>query len=92
LNGCIEVGYKTEVKIAIGKKKPTPKPTIVDNGYPTSIPVVNEIPAKRSNSILARLSAKKRATDAKAKSISQRRQRQQKNKPKSKSFFARFIN
>ena len=38
LSGCIEVGYKTEVKVSLLKKTDTsaPRPRILDNGYPNS--------------------------------------------------------
>jgi len=98
-SGCIEIGYKTEVKVSIGKKKPTSTPVVVDNGYPNSTPASMPAAAKKAqpnnryNYIMVSLAKKKRATDAKAQRLKQSRQRQQKAKQnKSKSFFAKFIN
>jgi len=36
LTGCIEVNYKSEARLTLGKKKPSVRPRIVDNGYPYS--------------------------------------------------------
>jgi hypothetical protein len=45
-SGCFEVGYKTEVKLTLGRKK-EPAPEIVDNGYPTlPVSLVEKEPLK----------------------------------------------
>jgi len=40
-SGCIEVSYKTEARLTFGgKKEPTARPRIVDDGYPKTLPAV----------------------------------------------------
>ena len=41
LTGCIEVSYKSEARLTLGKKKPEVRPRIVDNGYPYSPKTLN---------------------------------------------------
>jgi len=86
LSGCIEAEYKTEVKIAIGKKKPTPAPRIIGNGYPNSLKPTT-IPTKYQQ-LMNKLAGDRQKFEQKRVRVLKNRQRQQ----KAKTSFANFTN
>lgn len=92
LSGCIEISYKADAKLTIGKKRQQiARPTIVDDGYPIqpeSSPAVyaslEELPntpairkeKSRYASLMQKLREKNKRTQSYAKYLRETRERQ----------------